>query len=1364
MAIGRVSGLMLKSNLERQGVDLAFETDLLYLDVNNQRLGVRTASPTADLDIVGDALISGLLTVGTETVTGNISIAGNTISSVDLNGNIAITPDGTGKVLIGTTTDAGNYMLQVEGNIRATGDIIANGNITLGNANTDNITVIADFTSDLIPDVDDTYTLGEDGKRWLATLSTISSGTDQNLVLDPQGTGLVLVSGDMVVTGTLTAGNLKLDTNTISSTDTDGNIAIIPDGTGKVLIGTDTDAGDYMLQVEGNIRATGDIIANGNIVLGNADTDNISVGADFTSDLIPNADDTYRLGKDGKRWQATFSSIKSGTDQDLVIDPQGTGKVVIADETKISIGGGSTGYVLTTNGTGVLTWSPVTGGGGLVNGNSIPLGAPTDGDLVSPGATNDWTTSTTVTDALDDLNEILLNVARGTYVGNVNFTANTVSGPSPLTVQFTATYTGTPTSFLWDFGDGTTSTTGPVVSKTFSNTAGGQFDVQVTVSNSSGSGAGSSDSKLRDNYITLYTPNPIASFTLNKTTVDTGSTVQLTNTSQFADSYVIYWGDGTTSTVSSNSDAGGVGGGPISKTYTVTGSADTRYQPYIVATSSTAGVTPVSNTSATQNVFVYKTHTPAYTFTTLTGNNQYTNDPDGFDVTFTNTTAAGLGAASTFSGNRYEWTWGDGTTTSVNAGSGSAGDRSVAITKRFSLTNPAVQQTFTVTLKVYNGHSTSPFSSTTQTVTVNPDPQAVFTGQMVTTSDRTGDTVRTGYLGTDLNGVNRAIATFTNSSLNTNSYKWTWGDTTDSGTITTGAGTPGGGAITKEYTSTGNFTVSLLATGTYSESASDDTRTQTNYITINAIPAPPAGLSTKALSMSTTSVGTNPFLAASATDNSGGNIPAAGTAVTRYVSGTVTTNTVADVYDAYTGTLAAEINGSADGSKAFTSSNDAGTYTSLVITQDRDANAAFPSSYPSNFYKVFSAYQTKSLAALSTGYNDMRMTHTTTGNTNRVGFVKDDLTLAPTVDLSSATLTTGTSGTLRYISGIPYFNTGSPTVSLTGAKIYDWIGQAYQNTTTPFQIEPDANVESTSGNVIASQTKTYANLDGSTSFLSSGIPKANTGKTSASAYTIGTQSISVAPAGVAAAQTIKFRATNVNGAGSYATFSKNIQVFTATPSGFVEDSIPVSVSLGATHTDVAKRIYISGASGATPAYNSATNYYTSGLFTGAITVAGTDEAIVRWNQLKHFAVDLSSYLPVGPNLATGRSGTQYFRGAFRRTNVASFNVTITGKISGFYIAAPGTGIDTASSQNGWLNANLQYAGAGVPGANTAGGGNGSNGCALTGADKIPTGTVISGTTYRLTLGSENLSNATGNQLLFSIALAAGDYITSLSFS
>jgi hypothetical protein len=74
---------------------------------------------------------------------------------------------------------------------------------------------------------------------------------------------------------------------------------------------------------------------------------------------------------------------------------------------------------------------------------------------------------------------------------------------------------------------------------------------------------------------------------------------------------------------------------------------------------------------------------------------------------------------------------------------------------------------------------------------------------------------------------------------------------------------------------------------------------------------------------------------------------------------------------------------------------------------------------------------------------------------------------------------------------------------------------------------------------------------------------------------------------------------------------------------------------------------------------------------------------------------------------------------------------------------------------------MQYAGAGVPGSDTANGGNGSDGCALTGADVVPTGSVIN-SSYTMTLGAENMSNATNNVVLVRIALAAGQDITSVS--
>jgi len=80
MAIGRISGPLLKANLLREGVDLAFETDLLYLNVNDSRIGINTASPQYDLDVNGTIKSSGL-EVSTLANIADITFTGNTIST-----------------------------------------------------------------------------------------------------------------------------------------------------------------------------------------------------------------------------------------------------------------------------------------------------------------------------------------------------------------------------------------------------------------------------------------------------------------------------------------------------------------------------------------------------------------------------------------------------------------------------------------------------------------------------------------------------------------------------------------------------------------------------------------------------------------------------------------------------------------------------------------------------------------------------------------------------------------------------------------------------------------------------------------------------------------------------------------------------------------------------------------------------------------------------------------------------------------------------------------------------------------------------------------------------------------------------------
>ena len=79
MAIGRISGPLLKSNLIRNGIDLAFETDLLYLDVTNNRIGINTATPQYDLDVNGTIRTTNL--VLDKLTAGNITIENNDITS-----------------------------------------------------------------------------------------------------------------------------------------------------------------------------------------------------------------------------------------------------------------------------------------------------------------------------------------------------------------------------------------------------------------------------------------------------------------------------------------------------------------------------------------------------------------------------------------------------------------------------------------------------------------------------------------------------------------------------------------------------------------------------------------------------------------------------------------------------------------------------------------------------------------------------------------------------------------------------------------------------------------------------------------------------------------------------------------------------------------------------------------------------------------------------------------------------------------------------------------------------------------------------------------------------------------------------------
>jgi hypothetical protein len=124
MAIGRISGSVLKSNLTRNGTDLAFETNLLYLDVTNSRVGIGTSEPTTTLQVNGTTTTTGLTASGAIAANGS----GNSITVAD---TLRIAQSGSGLRM----TNVGAFDNDGSDNFRifSTNDLILSSN---GDSNT----------------------------------------------------------------------------------------------------------------------------------------------------------------------------------------------------------------------------------------------------------------------------------------------------------------------------------------------------------------------------------------------------------------------------------------------------------------------------------------------------------------------------------------------------------------------------------------------------------------------------------------------------------------------------------------------------------------------------------------------------------------------------------------------------------------------------------------------------------------------------------------------------------------------------------------------------------------------------------------------------------------------------------------------------------------------------------------------------------------------------------------------------------------------------------------------------------------------------------------------------------------------------
>ena len=204
----RDSGLKILSSADgKLDIDADTELEMVAPTVDIDASTAVTID-TATLTITGAANVTGDLDVD------NININGNTIISTDTNGNIALTPNGTGEVDIS----------KVDIDSGAIDAVTLGTNSPVTEAQIDNININGN-----------------------AITSTDSNG---NIALTPNGTGEVDISKvdiaageiDGVTIGTnsavtdLRVDNIKVDGNAITSTNTDGDITITPNGNGKIVL------------------------------------------------------------------------------------------------------------------------------------------------------------------------------------------------------------------------------------------------------------------------------------------------------------------------------------------------------------------------------------------------------------------------------------------------------------------------------------------------------------------------------------------------------------------------------------------------------------------------------------------------------------------------------------------------------------------------------------------------------------------------------------------------------------------------------------------------------------------------------------------------------------------------------------------------------------------------------------------------------------------------------------------------------------------------------------------------------------------------------------------------------------------------
>ena len=276
-------------------------------------------------------------------------------------------------------------------------DFNATGNVTLGNADTDNIVFTGEINSNVIPNTNIAYDLGSSTKRWgNLFINKVTAGGGNTVIDDDITTRNLSVTGLSTFTGNIDAnGNLDVDGDTtLDATTVDGLLDINAGGQANTFKVEDLTAGRVVLAGTGgeledsaNLTFNGsNLTVGGNVIaVDGTFSGNVSVAGTLTYQDVTNVDSvgiaTARIGLDVLSGGINAVGIVTADGLDAIgiqsggvnittgiitaINFTGTGNTVTYDSStkivSVSVGGagGGTGGKFVENATGIHTLSNV---------------------------------------------------------------------------------------------------------------------------------------------------------------------------------------------------------------------------------------------------------------------------------------------------------------------------------------------------------------------------------------------------------------------------------------------------------------------------------------------------------------------------------------------------------------------------------------------------------------------------------------------------------------------------------------------------------------------------------------------------------------------------------------------------------------------------------------------------------------------------------------------------------------------------------------------------------------------------------------------------------------------------------------------